>query len=158
MPTRSTSRSYREGYPRAALSAKIRKKYQKYYSVPLGRIRFGQTSRLKAPGMTDCYKIYFQSKYNMISEIAKGVFTTKFREELLLHELAHAEQCYRQGGRNNYAKLWFKSLSVGILRNIKKKHKFNDQNLHKKMPMEIQAGSKAIRLQKKVKNNLEDRK
>jgi len=144
----------RKGASMRSIPPKLRAKYQKYYRVNLGRIRVGLASRVKKGAITDCYKIYFASnKTSMMDSIRKGRFKSSGEERLFLHEVAHSEQCYLQGGRNNYAKLWFKQLPVGILKSLTNKVKVNKSNIHDRMPMEVQAESKAVAIRNKVQNH-----
>lgn len=134
---------------------KLRKLYQPYFRVPLGKLRVGTSKHLKMSAITDCYIMFFRPETRMPQQLKNGVFSDESTERFFLHELAHADQCYRVGGRNNYARMWFRHLSKSVIRNILEQKKLSSQNIHKRQPMEKQAERKAIRVQMLTKNHWE---
>ncbi len=81
--------------------------------------------------------------------MSKGNKLTDQQLKWLFHELVHTEQCSRWGGRENYAKIWFKQVSKAVLKKIqqgKLSGIINDLNNAAKlakydngMPMELEA-------------------
>jgi len=129
-------------------------KFQKFYKNNLKSVEVHESTKVVGSNaMTDCSKIYFP-KGSILSALAgKQENFNKLR--WLLHEVSHTEQCYKKGGRNNYAGMWFGNLPIGVLSAIGKADtdgdgaidKYKDR-LHDKMPMESDAEQKARELSK----------
>ena len=126
-----------------ALQAFVKRQYP---GVDVARIRFGLVSDTPSSScITDCYDIYCDKGW-VLDDIKSGAVGSS----LIFHELTHVEQCVAQGGREDYAKFWFKNLPVGFFNaidgNVKDDFK---KDLHNKMPMEKQAEKKGQAVQAK---------
>ena len=129
------------GVQMKAMPYALIQKLDPYYENNLNKVRYGHASRLVDTAITDCTKIYFSSK-DMTDAIAKNTPLTASSMRWLLHELAHTEQCYKVGGREAYAKKWFKDLGTAL---ITPPFSSNDmKEIHDKMPMEKAAEAKAV--------------
>ncbi len=119
-----------------------------FYKNDLTKVRAAYTTRFSNLAVTDCNKIYFGQK-DIITTLLKGNKLTDQQLKWMFHELVHTEQCSRWGGRENYAKTWFKQVSKTILKKIqqgKLSGIINDLNDAAKlakydngMPMELEA-------------------
>ncbi len=78
------------------------------YRFNLADARVAYTSRFNW-GMTDCRKIYFggSSGRALVDNVKNSRALTRGQVYWLAHELTHAEQCTRWGGRKYYALKWF---------------------------------------------------
>jgi len=129
----------------------VKQKLEPHYSgLNLDRVWYGESRYLVIPdtAMTDCSRMYFPSDSGIIGIIEKGhLFEKKYRDDLhwLLHELTHSQQCQAQGGRDEYAKLWFGDLAaVTITQLLIDPRNVNDRMLHDAMPMEKNAEQNAV--------------
>jgi hypothetical protein len=110
-----------------------------YPKVDVSKIRFGYVSSTPSSTcITDCNHIYCDD-HDVIDSIKRGVIPQD-DADLVFHELTHTEQCSELGGREAYAKFWFKNVPVGFFNAIDGdvKDDFKD-DLHDKMPMEKDA-------------------
>ena len=131
------------GVQMKAMPYALIQKLDPYYANNLNIVRYGHASRLSNTAITDCTKIYFSSK-DMTDAIAKNTPLTASSMRWLLHELAHTEQCYKVGGREAYAKMWFKDLGTAL---VTPPFSSNDmKEIHDKMPMEKDAEAKAVQV------------
>jgi len=113
---------------------------QHYPSMDVARVRWGLVSNTPSSTcITDCYDIYCD-KATVLDQVKSGRVESG---TLIFHELTHVEQCQKQGGREEYAKFWFKNLPQGFFNaidgNVKDDFK---KDLHDKMPMESAAARK----------------
>lgn len=134
------------------LPRKLRVLYQPYFRVPLSKIVVGTSDKLKMSAITDCYTIYFETGRGIFRQLRAEVFDDKETESFFLHELAHAEQCFKVGGRNNYARMWFRHLKKSMIFNILRGKKLNHINIHKLQPMEEWAERKGVWVQSQTNN------
>jgi hypothetical protein len=117
-----------------------------YPKVDAARVRWGLVgSTPSSTCITDCYDIYCDKAW-VLDQIKSGAVGSS----VIFHELTHVEQCVAQGGREDYAKFWFKNLPVGFFKAIDGdiKDEFK-KDLHDKMPMEKQAEKKGQAVQAK---------
>lgn len=114
---------------------------RRYPRVNLAQVRIARSSRAPKNGcITDCTRIYCSSR-GFVNGVRRGRLS-----RLLLHEIAHTEQCRVWGGRNRYALKWFRNLPVGIVRGFKRGSDSYIDRVHDKMPMEAKAERKARRV------------
>jgi hypothetical protein len=111
-----------------------------YPSVDVARIRWGLVGDTpRSTCITDCYDIYCD-KDTVLDQVKNGRVESG---TLIFHELTHVEQCQKQGGREEYAKYWFRNLPQGFFNaidgNVKDDFK---ADVHDKMPMESGANRK----------------
>ena len=88
-----------------------------YYKNDLTKVRAAYTKRFDNLAITDCQKIYFGQK-DIVNRLSKEKKLTDQQLKWLFHELVHTEQCSRWGGREKYAKTWFKQVGKVILKKI----------------------------------------
>ena len=117
---------------------------KKHYDLDLASIRWGYASNTPSTCIADCTKIYC-NKQSVIDQVKSGVVTS----DIVFHELQHAQQCKKKGGRDDYAKLWFGNLPKGFFGalNPELDGKFKDK-VHDMMPMEQDAAAKATKVMK----------
>lgn len=101
------------------LSAELIKRLHTYYAYDLSKVKYAYTTRFKNLGMTDCKQIYFGQK-DIVDKLKKGASLSDGQYKWLFHELVHGGQCNRWGGREKYAKTWFKQVRKSVLKNIQK--------------------------------------
>ncbi|PIT88502.1 MAG: hypothetical protein COU29_01830 [Candidatus Magasanikbacteria bacterium CG10_big_fil_rev_8_21_14_0_10_36_32] len=127
-------------------------KIKSFYKNDLTKVRLAHTTRFDNLAITDCNKIYFGQK-DIVTKLSKGNKLTDQQLKWFFHELVHTEQCSRWGGREHYAKTWFKQISKTVLKKIqqgKLSGIINDLNDATKlakydngMPMELEADLRA---------------
>lgn len=113
-----------------------------YPRIDVSKVRFGYVSSTPSSTcITDCSHVYCDD-HSVIDAIKRGVIPQD-DADLVFHELTHVEQCAEQGGREAYAKFWFKNLPTGFFNAIDGdiKDEFKD-DLHDQMPMEKDAEKK----------------
>jgi len=137
-----------------ALSTQMVAKLKPSYSFDVSEIRYAYTSRFSNLGMTDCTKIYFGDK-DIVNRLKANSALTTSQVWWLAHEVTHGEQCKRWGGREAYAKTWFKQVTNTVLNNILKgkftsvvQDIFNAQGaaIHDSMSMEKEADQRAAKV------------
>lgn len=122
--------------------------------LDLGAVEVGLTRKQMADGLTDCTRIYLADPAT-VGELRAGVLPSGPFLELFLHELVHADQCLRMGGRDAYALTWFRDLGVGALALLRRGEGWMD--LHAAMPMEAEAAARAAVLVHEVQAQVEAR-
>lgn len=90
---------------------------QPHYSNNLAGVRIAYTSRFSGLAMTDCSLIYFGNR-NIVNKIKDGKRLARWEFSWLTHETAHIEQCFRKGGRKNFADMWFRQAGGAALEAI----------------------------------------
>ncbi len=122
---------------------------QPHYTGNLGNVRFGYADRQPATATTDCSTIYFGSfaTQQYVNDLKDGQLDTTAEFRLLLHELRHVSQCVGGGGRDQYAKRWFRDLDISLLQ----QRSIDPKQLHDLMPMEGDASSAADRILEEIK-------
>src|SRR4029453_4314466 len=83
-------------------------------------------------------RIYF-SDSGMVDRLRLDGRLDDTEWNLVFHELQHTEQCARLGGRENFAKRWFKDLAVAALVTHLSDPMSYLWELHDNMPMEQDA-------------------
>ena len=125
------------------------KRYDRFFpNVSLRDVRIGESNNTPSEStvITDCKKIYYPAARNELNRIRTESSPNYF---LLLHELAHTDQCMglKKGTlntkRDKYADMWFSQLPKATIISI-----LNDgipvrNGIHNRMPMEKQADQKA---------------
>ena len=130
--------------PKTPLPRETWRTLQPFYTdVNLQTVRIAHsTSGLVGDGcIADCNTIYCVNRRTIQSWRDGNI------NQLLTHELEHAAQCARWGGRTMYGLRWFRNLDVSLIRAIR-----NDAaapvdaatRVHDRMPMEEKAEEKAI--------------
>lgn len=123
-----------------AIPADLLAKIKPYYKNNLGNVRISATSNFADNwAITDCNNIYVGGSFGkdfMTALQANTLSSSQLR--LLLHELAHTEQC-SNSGRKAYADTWFKQVQKTILSNPNG----NIRTIHNAMPLEKDAETKA---------------
>ena len=106
------------GVSRTPLNALYRQVLGAHISTAiLGAYQFGRADRQPPNNSTtDCSVTYYNPSFSAYTErLAIGRLNTDAELTLLLHELAHAEQCAAVGGRDRYAAMWFREMEVAAL-------------------------------------------
>jgi hypothetical protein len=130
-----------EGKANMAIPEHLHPFLKKHYTFDPASVRFGDVSKISgATCITDCNKVYCTPK-NLIDQVRDGYNW----QPIHFHELQHVQQCTNVGGRENYAKMWFKQIPGAVLKAIftKDGDKFG-QEVHDKMPMEKDAATKEV--------------
>jgi hypothetical protein len=114
---------------------------KKNYDLDLEAVRWGYASNTPSTCITDCTKIYCDKK-NLIEMVRSGTVTN----DIVFHELGHVQQCKKVGGRDDYAKMWFRDLPKGFFGALDPEldGKFKDK-IHDEMPMEKDAEAKGVK-------------
>jgi hypothetical protein len=115
-------------------------------NIPFASIKVGYTSKLSNMGITDCYTIYFSSS-SLANGLKNGTLSSG-NLDWVFHELRHSQQCKDEGGRDAYARRWFKELSNTLLKNPTQ---LDPKVVHDKMPMEASAESFATAKENEIK-------
>jgi hypothetical protein len=116
------------------------------YRLDVNRVRIAFSRRVpNNVCITDCYRIYCGSAAR-VRRATRG----RLVERIILHELAHTEQC-RARGRQRYADMWFGQLPGSLRRSLANAVRTRRvrglvRQIHGNMPMERAAQSKAQRL------------
>lgn len=123
-----------------SIPAELQEKIKPYYKNSLSSIRIAATSNFADNwAITDCNNIYVGGSFG--KDFVKALTENKLspaQTRLLLHELAHSEQC-DASGRKKYAETWFKQVQSTLLSNPNG----NIRTIHNAMPMEKNAETKA---------------
>jgi hypothetical protein len=99
------------------LPASTRQRLQRYFTLSdLSKVRiaFSPSALVGAPPpvsacITDCTTIYCRD-HSFVARVRSGEISN-----LLIHEIAHTQQCARWGGRNQYAMQWFRNVPRGLI-------------------------------------------
>jgi hypothetical protein len=122
----------------------IIEKYQRYFKKNLKKITVAESSQVyRGNAMTDCERIYFPK--GTLRDVLVPDSNGK-ASEWLLHELWHAEQCRKKGGRNNYAAMWFRTTGIGTINALASGDDKLAKKIHDKNPMESDAALNAKRI------------
>ena len=142
------------GRPKYELPAIYREVLQRHYpGADLSAVRFSFSDQ-QPPGnaTTDCNQIYFNSE-SYVAALRDAAPNPKL--VWLLHELVHPEQCAVAGGREGYAKRWWKELETAVRESGETVNLFQSAErlakelqalylrLHDAMPMEQDADLKS---------------
>lgn len=124
-----------------------------HYAHDLSAARFAHTRRLPASlAVADCTTVYFGSAA-IVRHLREGGELTERELRWLAHELTHGEQCGRWGGREAFAKTWFREANAQAWRTVSGGRGWAAlgewlrtryvRDLHDAMPMEIEADERA---------------
>ncbi|HED34435.1 MAG TPA: carboxypeptidase regulatory-like domain-containing protein [Gammaproteobacteria bacterium] len=125
------------------------KRYDRFFpNIALKDVLIGEyyNNPKNTSTITDCKKIYFPVTRNKLARIRTEKNPDYY---LLLHELAHTDQCMglKRGNystrRDKYADMWFSQLPKATIVSILSDGILLDNSIHDKMPMEKQADQKA---------------
>lgn len=137
-----------------ALPQGLEDKLAPFYENDLSVVRIAYSSRLENMGLADCTRIYF-SDQKMVDAVRLDRPLTAGQARWLAHELTHAEQCLRWGGRRNYANTWFRQLAREVLAAILQGNlstviqsvsRAQSSVIHDNMSMEQEAEARAARV------------
>ena len=111
-----------------------------YPGANLSTWRFGASDRQPPNNTTtDCTVTYFNPGFpNYTARLTTGALNTEQELNLLMHELAHVEQCMQAGGRDRYARMWFEQAELAFLQSA------DLTAIHDLQPMENQADARAL--------------
>jgi hypothetical protein len=125
--------------------------YQPFFTnILLRNVRIGDsTDKKENTSVTDCTRIVFSpGTTGMI--YSQNDPTRRAVASLMLHEISHADQCMAKTAndfgtkRDQYADMWFKDLSPGVLRALAASNfSVSKTQIHDQMPMEVDADDKA---------------
>lgn len=122
---------------------------QEHYNGNLANVRFGYADRQPAVATTDCTVIYFGggATQSFVDKLRAGQLDNSDDFKLLLHELRHFNQCTNLGGRDQFAKRWFRDLDISVLQ----QSTIDFHQLHDLMPMESDAKNAANSILSEIK-------
>lgn len=133
----------RQGTQRRLPESTIEQLSHYFRDTPLDRLTFTSTKALSSGCFSNCDHIFCAS-----SEIIES--WTRPRDpvvsRLLLHQIAHAESCVREGGRVRYVNHWLRHLPDEVQQNLQAGKSVNAQQIHFAMYMERHAENRAERL------------
>ncbi len=128
-----------QGSSTYAMPTVLKNRIKPYYHVNLNDITIKSSPNISGFAITDCKTIYFSEDSTFIQNMLSDDLTGD-NMELLLHELAHSDQCLSVGGRREYAVKWFIELTgtvvlnpVAVINNILD---MSGNAIHDAMPME----------------------
>ncbi len=107
---------------------------------PLTALRLINTQALKSGCFSDCDRVYCADD----GQIAR--WTDQDQPQItryLLHQIAHAERCEWEGGRERYVARWFQYLPGDVLQQLDAGEPIDAERAHFAMYMESQAHSRA---------------
>lgn len=111
-------------------------------TVDLGSIQFGYRWQPQSNNTTDCHRIFF-SDPDMVQRLSHNMELDANEWNLVFHELQHTEQCSQVGGRDEFAKMWFKDFELAVLMTQLSDPVSYLWELHDKMPMEVDATNRS---------------
>lgn len=135
-----------EGLADHSIPAHLKPFISEQYGIDPDTVRWGRVPETdNSTCITDCNRINCDKDW-VLDRIESG-YDWHIHEDggttnLLFHELVHVEQCKREGGRDNYAMLWFSNLPLGIINALITGQKVKADNVHDLMPMEIEGDTK----------------
>jgi hypothetical protein len=137
-----------------AVPQSLRSRLAPFYDRDLSVVRIAYSSRIDRLGLTDCTKIYFGDR-TIVDAIRLERPLSAGQARWLAHEMTHAEQCLRWGGRKNYADTWFRQLAKEVLAAIlqgklstviQSVSRAQSSVIHDNMSMEQEADERADRV------------
>jgi hypothetical protein len=114
-----------------------------FRGLPLERLKFSHTKALSNGCFSDCDHIFCASAQTIAdwTHPQEPMLT-----RLLLHQIAHAESCQREGGRERYVTHWLRYLSDEVQRKLLDGQPVDADQIHFAMYMERHAEIKANNL------------
>jgi hypothetical protein len=117
--------------------------------VSLNELRFTHTTALSQGCFSDCKQIYCADPK------AIELWTRKeapIIDQQLLHQIAHAERCQLQGGRDRFVTLWYRYLPAQTQQELSNGEPIDADNIHFAMFMEQQAEHRAETICRRLAN------
>jgi hypothetical protein len=111
-----------------------------FSAIDLNSIRLAHSNALKNGCFTDCQQIFCASKKQVEAwtNPHAPILSTS-----LLHQLAHAERCEIQGGRERYLQTWLRHLPEDLLTDLEHGEPIDTQKIHYATYMESHATNRA---------------
>jgi hypothetical protein len=109
----------------------------------LNRVTFTHTKALSNGCFSDCEHVYCASAETIDSWTRPQ---NPLLSRLLLHQIAHAESCEREGGRERYVSHWLRYLPDAVRQKLLAGKSVNADEIHFAMYMERHAEKRAERL------------
>ncbi|MBI4602434.1 MAG: hypothetical protein HY721_10795 [Planctomycetes bacterium] len=114
----------------------------RFPGVDVSAVRFGYRWQPQGNNTTDCSRIYF-SDPGTVARLRLGLDLSPDEWNLVFHEMRHTEQCVSLGGRDEYAKRWFRDLSIALVMTALTDPVSYVWQLHDNMPMEEDATARS---------------
>lgn len=114
-----------------------------FRGLPLEGLKFSQTKALNNGCFSDCNHIFCASA-ETITDWTRP--QEPMLSRLLLHQIAHAESCRREGGRERYVTHWLRYLSDEVQRKLLEGESVDADQIHFAMYMERYAETRAKNL------------
>ncbi len=111
-----------------------------FRGVPLNRLSLINTRALSQGCFSDCDRVYCADD----GQIMRWTDTEQPQiTRYLLHQIAHAERCEWEGGRDRFVSRWFQYLPEDILQKLDEGHPIDADRVHFAMYMESHANNRA---------------
>lgn len=133
----------------AALPKASREKLSVFFSgLDLKHIKLGYSKALVNGCFTDCRQILCASKdqVDAWTDPKSPVLSMK-----LLHQLAHAERCEIQGGRDRFVMTWLRHLPEDVITALERGDPIDTDRIHFAMFMESHADNRAESICRRVR-------
>ncbi len=111
-----------------------------FMGVSLNELRFTHTTALSKGCFSDCKQIYCADPTTIEQWTRKQA---PIIDQQLLHQIAHAERCQQQGGRDRFVTLWYHYLPAQTQQQLSEGEAIDADNIHFAMFMEQQAQHRA---------------
>lgn len=129
-----------EGGSRPLPDHSIDRLYRHFGGISLQALSFTHTKALSQGCFSDCQQIYCADR-KTIAQWTRS--EAPVIDQQLLHQIAHAERCQLQGGRDRFVNLWYRYLPAQIQQQLDKGEAIDADNIHFAMFMEQQAEHRA---------------
>jgi hypothetical protein len=133
----------RQGSERGLPASAVEALSPYFRGLPLERLKFSWTKALSNGCFSDCDHIFCASA-ETITEWTRP--QQPMLSRLLLHQIAHAESCQREGGRERYVIHWLRYLSDEVQRKLLEGQSVDADQIHFAMYMERHAEIRANNL------------
>jgi hypothetical protein len=138
---------HRTGNP-VPLPKSSRERLSLFFSaIDLDSIRLTHSAALANGCFTDCRQIFCASKNRIEAWTHPHTPILSFN---LLHQLAHAERCEIQGGRDRFVQLWLHHLPDDVFTALKNGDPVDTQKIHYATYMESHANNRAESICRRV--------
>jgi hypothetical protein len=118
----------------------IERLYRHFGGISLRTLRFTHTKALSQGCFSDCQQIYCADRQTVDQWTRREA---PIIDQQLLHQIAHAERCQLQGGRDRFVSLWFRYLPAETQEELNKGEAIDADNIHFAMFMEQHAEHRA---------------
>jgi hypothetical protein len=118
-----------------------------FSAIDLTRIRLVHSELLASGCFTDCQQIYCASKDQIDAWTNPQVPVLSLK---LLHQLAHAERCEIQGGRDRFVQIWLRHLPRDVLTTLERGDPIDTDKIHYATYMETHANNRAESICRRV--------